>query len=58
VFEMDTGRYPTVGEGLNALLSDPGVRGWTGPYLASSDAFAGFDYGGPMENTPALRPTR
>ncbi len=32
-FRLDTGRYPTTAEGLNALLSDPGVPGWDGPYL-------------------------
>jgi general secretion pathway protein G len=34
VFEIDTGRYPTSDEGLNALLSQPaGVREWHGPYI-------------------------
>jgi general secretion pathway protein G len=32
-FRLDTGRYPTTAEGLNALLVDPGVPGWDGPYL-------------------------
>ncbi len=32
-FRLDTGRYPTTSEGLNALLTDPGVPGWDGPYL-------------------------
>jgi len=32
-FRLDTGRYPTTAEGLNALLTDPGVTGWDGPYL-------------------------
>ena len=30
---LDTGRYPTTSEGLNALLTDPGLPGWDGPYL-------------------------
>lgn len=33
VFEKDTGRYPTVEEGLEALRKDPGVDGWQGPYV-------------------------
>jgi len=32
-FRLDTGRYPTTAEGLNALNVDPGVDGWSGPYL-------------------------
>lgn len=34
-FEIDTGRYPTSEEGLNALMAAPnGVQGWHGPYLS------------------------
>ncbi|MEW6214318.1 MAG: type II secretion system major pseudopilin GspG [Nitrospirota bacterium] len=32
-FRLDTGRYPTTSEGLNALMADTGIRGWDGPYL-------------------------
>ena len=32
-FRLDTGRYPTTSEGLNALLVDPGAQGWDGAYL-------------------------
>jgi general secretion pathway protein G len=32
-FRLDTGRYPTTAEGLEALLTDPGVNNWDGPYL-------------------------
>jgi general secretion pathway protein G len=33
-FEVDTGRYPTSQEGLNALIGAPsGLQGWKGPYL-------------------------
>ncbi|RMG03463.1 MAG: type II secretion system protein GspG [Nitrospirae bacterium] len=32
-FRLDTGRYPTTSEGLDALLQNPGVEGWDGPYL-------------------------
>lgn len=35
-FKIETGRYPTSDEGLNALMVQPGnVRGWNGPYLKS-----------------------
>lgn len=32
-FRLDTGRYPTTQEGLNALVTNPGVDKWDGPYL-------------------------
>lgn len=32
-FYEDTGRFPGESEGLAALLEDPGVTGWSGPYL-------------------------
>jgi general secretion pathway protein G len=32
-FRLDVGRYPTTSEGLNALVTNPGVEGWSGPYL-------------------------
>jgi general secretion pathway protein G len=31
-FEADCGRFPTTAEGLSALVKDPGVGGWKGPY--------------------------
>ncbi len=32
-FRLDVGRYPTTSEGLRALIEDPGIEGWDGPYL-------------------------
>jgi general secretion pathway protein G len=32
-FRLDTGRYPTTSEGLNALMVNPGIENWEGPYL-------------------------
>lgn len=32
-FRLDTGRYPTTQEGLTALMMNPGINGWEGPYL-------------------------
>jgi len=32
-FRLDTGRYPTTSEGLDALVNDPGVHNWDGSYL-------------------------
>ncbi len=30
---LDIGRYPTTQEGLNALITNPGIDNWEGPYL-------------------------
>jgi len=33
-YRLDTGRFPTSEEGLQALSDDPGnLRGWAGPYM-------------------------
>lgn len=32
-FRLDVGRYPTTQEGLNALVTNPGIEKWDGPYL-------------------------
>jgi general secretion pathway protein G len=33
LFMIDTGRYPTQQEGLQALVTNPGIGKWEGPYL-------------------------
>lgn len=33
MLELDTGRYPTQKEGLEALMHDTGTPGWRGPYM-------------------------
>jgi general secretion pathway protein G len=32
-YRMEVGYFPTTEEGLNALLVNPGVENWNGPYL-------------------------
>lgn len=32
-FKVDTGRFPSSEEGLEALQKNPGADGWDGPYL-------------------------
>lgn len=32
-YRLDTGRYPSSSEGLNALSTNSGAQGWDGPYL-------------------------
>ena len=32
-YKLDVGAYPTTQEGLNALMTNPGVDKWEGPYL-------------------------
>lgn len=36
LFEQDTGRYPTSEEGLLALVVDPQITNWRGPYLKTT----------------------
>lgn len=43
-FYADTGRLPTEAEGLAALVVDPGITGWQGPYVMS-------DRGDPVAET-------
>lgn len=33
LFMLDAGRIPSTEEGLQALVQNPGVAGWNGPYL-------------------------
>jgi general secretion pathway protein G len=48
LFYVDTGRYPSDGEGLTVLFDQPaGDAGWSGPYLETRDALSdpwGRDY--------------
>ena len=38
LYKLDTGKYPTTGDGLKALLTVPsGVTGWNGPYVKNAD---------------------
>lgn len=32
-FRLEVGRYPNTQEGLAALMTNPGLKGWDGPYL-------------------------
>jgi len=36
LFEQDTGRYPRTDEGLQALVANPQIINWHGPYLKST----------------------
>ena len=38
LLKLDVGRYPTTGEGLKALLQNPGgMNNWTGPYVQKEE---------------------
>ncbi len=32
-YRLELGSYPNTSQGLNALVTNPGVEGWDGPYL-------------------------
>lgn len=32
-YKADTSTYPTTAQGLQALVTNPGVQGWNGPYI-------------------------
>lgn len=34
----DTGRFPSESEGLAALITDPGISGWSGPYVGGNSS--------------------
>lgn len=46
-FEVDCGRFPTTDEGLSALLKNPGIQAWHGPYCDSSLALTD-EWGTPL----------
>ncbi len=35
-YRMDVGDYPSQNEGINALVVNPGIEEWDGPYLAKT----------------------
>lgn len=58
LFYLDTGRYPTTSEGLNALVQRPtGAEVWNGPYVKGgkvpSDPWGNaYQYRSPVESAP------
>jgi general secretion pathway protein G len=58
LFYLDTGRYPTTSEGLNALAERPAdVTVWNGPYLKGGRVPADpwgnpYQYRSPVDHTP------
>jgi general secretion pathway protein G len=55
LFQIDCGRLPTNDEGIGALLDDPGIAGWNGPYLQEPplDGWGRpFQYTAPGEHLP------
>lgn len=38
MFELEVGRFPTASEGLDALINDPNIDKWGGPYLKGKTA--------------------
>lgn len=42
-FRSDTNRFPTTSEGLSALVTNPGVAGWHGPYIQNNTQYTIVD---------------
>ena len=57
-YREDVGRYPTAQQGLQALLIDPGVPGWAGPYATQEmdRFFSWFEYSTGPDGKPVLVP--
>ncbi|MCF7984173.1 MAG: type II secretion system major pseudopilin GspG [Thiohalocapsa sp.] len=57
LYRLELGRYPSTSEGLQALVQDPGVSNWNGPYLKKSqvpkDPWGNeYQYRSPGQNGP------
>jgi len=37
LYRFDIGQYPSTAEGLQALIEDPGIENWSGPYLEKNN---------------------
>jgi len=58
IFRSDTGRYPDAEEGLTAIVKDPGIPGWSGPYVRDQNAgeiLAKYGYVLSKGQAPTLR---
>ena len=51
-FYEDTGRFPSEAEGLDALLTDPGVTGWQGPYIGGDSGDPATELGNDAFSQP------
>jgi len=47
LYSVDTGGYPTQDQGLNALVSNPGVPGWNKSYLSDMEKIPLDPWGNP-----------
>jgi general secretion pathway protein G len=47
LYKADTGQYPTSDQGLNALISNPGIPSWNGSYLKNQNSVPQDPWGHP-----------
>lgn len=57
LYRLELGRYPSTSEGLQALVQDPGMANWNGPYLKKAqvpkDPWGNdYQYRSPGQNGP------
>lgn len=50
IYQLEVGKFPTNDQGLDALVEDPGVDGWNGPYLEQKN-IPKDPWGNPYEYT-------
>lgn len=48
VYNADTGTFPTGDQGLNALVVNPGLPKWNGPYLRNVEKVPNDPWGNPF----------
>jgi len=48
LYRIDCGRIPSESQGLLALISDPGVVGWDGPYIRGTASVPSDGWGRPL----------
>lgn len=47
VFNADTGAFPTADQGLSALITNPGIPKWNGPYVRNQEKVPNDPWGHP-----------
>lgn len=49
MYNADTGTFPTSDQGLGALIANPGLPKWNGPYLRNQETVPNDPWGNPYQ---------